>query len=68
MSKAFTYVGGPKDKETSMAEEVDFPEVHEGGVYRWSGMSHGQVGAGDPYGALPEADSATAVWHPRDKE
>lgn len=67
MSKAFTYVGGPKDKETSQAEEVDFPEVHEGGVYQWPGLSHGS-GTGGPDGEQPEANKATAAWQPRHKE
>lgn len=66
-SKSLSYEGGPKDKQTDRAEETDFPEIHPDGEYRWSGASHA-IGAADPDGPLPEADRATAVWHPKDKE
>lgn len=66
MTKSFSYEGGPRDKETSQAEEVDFPEIHPGGEYRWAGISHSQVGARDPHGPLPEADRTVAIWHPKD--
>jgi len=64
MSKKFTYEGGPRDKESQRAEEGDFPEVYEGGEYRSSGLSH-TTGSGDPDGPIPDADRATAVWHPK---
>ncbi len=67
MSKTFTYVGGPKDKQTSQAEEANFPEAHDGGEYQWSGIAYSQFGAGDPNGPLPEANRAVVVWHPNDK-
>jgi hypothetical protein len=67
MSKAFTYEGGPRDKETNRAEEVDFPEIHSGGEYRWSGFSHG-IGSRGPDDDLPDADRATAVWYPKEPE
>lgn len=66
MSKSFSYEGGPKDKQTERAEESDFPEIHPDGEYRWSNTSH-VIGTGDPNAPIPDADRATAVWHPRAK-
>lgn len=67
MSKLFTYVGGPKDKESVQADEIDFPEVHPGGEYRLSGFAHS---AETVHGsALPETavDKENVVWHPTSK-
>lgn len=61
MTKIFTYLGGPKDKVTTRIEEPVFPEVHDGGEYRWTGNAHGS-GAAAPEGPFPEADRATATW------
>lgn len=62
MSKVFSYEGGPKDKQSQRVDESSFPEVHEGGEYRWSGASR-TIASVDPAGPMPEADRATAVWH-----
>jgi hypothetical protein len=67
MSKTFSYEGGPKDKKAERAEESQFPEIHPGGEYRWSGTSH-VIGTGDPTGPIPDADRATAVWYSKDME
>ncbi|MEZ2390401.1 hypothetical protein AB6813_12790 [bacterium RCC_150] len=64
MTESFRYEGGPRDQETSQANEVDFPEIHPGGEYRWSGTPQDQLG-GEP-ATRPDADRAVAVWHPRD--
>ncbi|MFF1254649.1 hypothetical protein ACFVYC_19425 [Pseudarthrobacter sp. NPDC058329] len=66
LMKTFRYQGGPKDQTSSRVEESSFPEFHEGGEYRWNGMSHG-IGSGGQYGnELPEASVATAIWHSYD--
>jgi hypothetical protein len=66
MTKKFTYKGGPRDGEASEAEESDFPEIHPGGEYQWSFLSHSQAGAGDPNGPLGDADRGTAVWYAKE--
>lgn len=67
MSKLFTYVGGPKDKESLQADEIDFPEVHPGGEYRLSGFAH-SAGT-EPASPLPETnrEKENVIWHPTSK-
>ncbi|MGN7251916.1 hypothetical protein [Arthrobacter sp. SAFR-014] len=62
--KTFSYECGPKNKETHQVDESLFPEVHEGGEYRWSGASRGLGSGGQTGNELPEANKATAVWFP----
>jgi hypothetical protein len=66
LMKTFRYQGGPKDQTSNRAEESSFPEFHEGGEYRWNGMSHGIGTGGQDGNELPEASVATAIWHSYD--
>lgn len=65
MSKLFTYQGGPRDQESEMGDEIDFPEVHPDGEYRLAGFSHSAEASGEP---VPEADKENVIWYPSSKQ
>lgn len=65
MSEKFTYEGGPRDKERSEGEVSDFPEIHPGGEYQWSGLAHGQPLAEAPAGESDDGEPAKVVWYPK---
>jgi hypothetical protein len=65
MGEKFTYEGGPRDKERSEGEVSDFPEIHPGGEYQWSGLAHGQPLGDEPAGVSDDGERATVVWFPK---
>lgn len=65
MGEKFTYEGGPRDKESSEGEVSDFPEIHPGGEYQWSGLAHGQPDLEQPNVPDHDDEPATAVWYPK---